>query len=319
MDERCARRPHDGRFEQGCGVDQRIAALAKAQYGIVGLGDLRELGLSSRAVRHRVASGRLHRVHAGVYAVGHPRITRDGRDLAAVLACGPGAGLSHRSAGARRGLRPSSRAVVDVITSRQGGRRRAGIDAHVSATLLPRDFSDVDGIRCTSVARTLLDLGAILPQREIERAFDRAEVLEVLDARQIEDVLARAGRHRGARVLRTVLDEHVAGSTLTRTKLEEAFLAICREVGLPRPAVNVWIPIEPLGYEADFLWRDRGLIAEVDGRNVHATRRAFEHDRRRDQQLMLAGFRVVRFTWRQVEREPRAVATAMRALLAQAA
>jgi len=168
-------------------------------------------------------------------------------------------------------------------------------------------------------ARTLLDLAATQPRRVVERAYDQAEVLEILDMREFDDVLARAGGHRGAGVLRSIVAEHVAASTLTRTELEEAFLAICRKVGLPRAEVNAWIPIEPLGYEADFLWRERGLIVEVDGRNVHATRRAFEHDRRRDQQLMLAGFRVVRFTWRQVEREPRAVATTMRALVAQPA
>ena len=318
MHEPCAKRSHGERFEQRSGLDRQIAARAAAQYGVITLSQLHELGLSGAAVRHRVAAGRLHRLHAGVYAVGHPHVTHDGWDLAAVLACGPGAGLSHRSAGARRGLRRCSRRVVDVITPRQGGRRRAGIDAHVSPTLLPRDFDLVDGIRCTTVARTLLDLAAIVPRRQLERAIDRAEVLRVLDMRSIEDVLARAGRHPGAGRLRAVLRDHAAGSTLTRNGLEEAFLAICRRAGLPRPAVNTWLAFEPTGYEPDFLWRREGLIAEVDGRDVHTTRSAFEHDRRRDQRLLLAGYRVIRFTWRQVTTEPGAVEAAMRALFAQA-
>jgi hypothetical protein len=232
-----------------------------------------------------------------------------------VLASGRGAALSHRSAADKRSLRPTSRFAIDITTTRQGGRRLRGIEAHTSATLLERDVELVDGIRCTTVARTMLDLAAAEPRRVVERVFDQAEVLEVLDARQIDDVLARAGGHRGAGVLRAVRDEHVAASTLTRSELEELFLAICRRGGLPAPAVSAWIALEPAGYEPDFLWRDQNLIAEVDGRTVHATRKAFEHDRRRDQRLMLAGYRVVRFTWRQVQRDSGTVLATVRELL----
>jgi hypothetical protein len=181
--------------------------------------------------------------------------------------------------------------------------------------LLTRDIGEVDGIRCTSVARTLLDLGAVLPRRAVERAFDQAEVLRVLDAREIEDVLARAGNHRGAGVLRAVLADHAVGTTRTRNDLEEAFLAICDAAGLPRPAVNAWIALDPTGYEADFLWRAEGLIAEVDGGASHGTSHAFISDRVRDQRLMLAGFRVVRFPWQQVFDEPETVAATVRELL----
>jgi hypothetical protein len=117
-------------------------------------------------------------------------------------------------------------------------------------------------------------------------------------------------------VLRAILDDHSPGSTLTRNDLEEAFLAISDKAGLPRPEVNVWIPLEPTGYEADFLWREHGLIAETDGRDVHTTRRAFVHDRRRDQRLMLAGYRVVRFPWQQVVHDPQEVEVTLRALAA---
>jgi hypothetical protein len=295
-----------------------IAELVASQHGVVALRQLLGLGLSARAVRDRVAAGRLHRIHAGVYAVGHAKLTRDGRYMAAVFACGEDSALSHRSSADKRGLRRTDRSSIDVTTVRRAGRGSAGIDAHTSVTLLPRDVTEVDGIRCTSVARTLLDLAAVLPRRDVERAFDQAEVLRVLDARKIEDVLARAGQHRGAGVLRAILDDHVPGTTLTPNKLEEAFLAICDKASLPRPVVNAWIALEPTGYEADFLWRDRGLIAETDGRDVHTTRRAFVNDRVRDQRLMLAGYRVVRFPWQQVFDDPRDVAATLRAVVAQA-
>ncbi len=177
--------------------------------------------------------------------------------MAAVLACGTDCALSHRSCADKRGLRRTARSGIDVISPRRAGRGHAGIDAHTSATLLPRDVETVDGIRCTSVARTLLDLGAVLPHRAVERAVDQAEVLRVLD--------------------------------------------------------------EPIGYEVDFLWPSPGLIAETDGRDPHSTRLAFEHDRVRDQRLMLAGYRVVRFPKRQVLEDPTSVAATMRTLLRGAA
>jgi hypothetical protein len=300
-------------------VERLLAELAFDQKGVVALWQLAERGLSARAVSHRVASGRMHRVHAGVYAIGHAPLTRDGWYMAAVLACGRDSALSHRSAAAKRELRATSRAAVDVTTPRQGGRGRKGIDAHHSTTLLPRDIEVVDGIRCTTVARTLLDLAAVVPRRAVERAFDQAEVLRVLDARQIEDVVARTRGHRGNAVLRSILDHHAPASTVTRNGLEEGMLAICRASGLPQPEVNARVGLEPTGYEADFLWRAQRTIVEVDGRDVHTTRRAFEEDRRRDQRLMLAGYRVVRFTWRQVTFNPREVEDTLGELLRHAA
>lgn len=303
------------RFEPHLPLDRRIAELAAAQHGVIALWQLVRLGLSAPGVRHRVSAGRLHRVHAGVYAVGHPRLTLDGHHMAAVLACGRDAALSHRSAAHRLGLRRTGRSGIDVISPRRPRRKRAGIDAHTSRTLLARDIVTVDAIPCTSVARTLLDLAAVLPRRAVQRAFDEAEVLRVLDARAIDDVLARNRGHRGAGALRATLDDHVAGSTRTRNDLEEAFLAITRHAGLPVPEVNVWLAFAPAGYEADFLFREQRLIVEVDGRATHGTRRGFEHDRRRDQRLMLAGWRVVRLTWRQVLEEPAGVAAIVRGLL----
>jgi very-short-patch-repair endonuclease len=300
-------------------LELAVGKLATAQHGVVTLSQLRALGLSSSAVRSRVACGRFHRVHAGVFAVGHAPLTRNGHYMAAVLTCGRGAVLSHRAAADLLDLRRSTRSTVDVTTPRRSGRERRGIDAHTSATLASRDVTVVDGIACTSVARTLLDLAAVAQRRVVERAFDQAAVLQLLDVRKIEDVLARASGHRAAGVLRAILTDHSREPALTRNDFEARFLAMCRHARLPQPEVNVWIAVAPTGYEADFLWRANGLIAEVDGRDVHTTRHAFEHDRRRDQRLMLLGFRVARFTWRQLLDEPRVVAETVGVLLAQAA
>jgi len=266
-----------------------------------------------------VSSGRLHRVHAGVFALGGGNLTAKGRWMAAVLACGDYAALSHRAAAALRGMRPDGRAAIDVTTSNgRGGRRHAGITAHVTRMLLPRDITIVDGIPCTSVARTLLDLAEVVDRRGLERAIDRAEVLRVLDMHGLSDVLDRANGRRGAKLLRAVLAEHYAGSTLTQSELEERFLLICLDAGVIAPEVNAWMPLPDEEIKVDFMWRTQRLIVEVDGRQAHGTRQAFERDRARDQRLMLAGYRVVRFTWRQITREPERVARTTRALLTQA-
>jgi hypothetical protein len=239
--------------------------------------------------------------------------------MAAVLACGRGAVLSHRSAAALWELRPSSRAAVDVSTPTRAGRRRDGIDVHRGAGLAARDVTTVDAIACTSVARTLLDLAEIVDPRGLERAIERAEILRLLDMRLLDDVLARARGRRGAGTLRAVLSHAEPAGTLTRSELEERFLAICRATGLPHPEVNAWLALHPNGVEADFLWRRQRLIAETDGRAVHATLRAFEGDRRRDQLLAVAGWRVIRFTYDQVARHPADVGATLAALLRPAA
>jgi len=313
------KREYASGFSPDTPLERRIAELAGGQHGVVALRQLVGHGLSADAVRKRVASGRLHRVHRGVFAVGHAPVTREGHYMAAVLACGEGAALSHREAAALWQLRQSNRATVDVTSPCRMGRALRGIDAHTSSTLLPRDIDIVNGIPCTSVARTLLDLAAILPRRAIERAIDQAEILQLLDAKPIQDILDRTHGHQGNAPLHSILNDHSPGSTPTRNDLEEAFLQICDNARLPRPEVNAWIPLEPIGYSADFLWRKHDLIAETDGRDTHTTRRAFEHDRRRDQQLMLAGYRVVRFPRRQVFEDPASVHATLRGLLQRAA
>ena len=205
---------------------------------------------------------------------------------------------------------------IDVTTPGERGYRRCGIRIHDGLTLTADAVTVVDSIPCTTLARTLLDIAEDATRREVERAVDRAAQRRLLDMAALDDVRARANGRRGAPLLRAVLDSHRAGSTLTRNELEERFLTICHAAAFPPDAVNAWIPYpDGSGAEADFLWRTQRLIVEVDGRETHGTAQAFESDRRRDQRLALLGWRVIRFTWRQVTYEPTYVTATLRGLL----
>ena len=209
--------------------------------------------------------------------------------------------------------------ATDVTVPGGSVRPRPGIETHRSSTLHPADITTINGIPCTTVARTLVDLGDVVSRREVEQAVNQAEVLRLFDGKAVNEALARAGPRRGAGILRVVLASYKQ-PTLTEKELEERFLALCRRTSLPSPAVNAWIACDDgVSYKADFLWRTEKLIAETDGRDVHTTRKAFEHDRLRDQRLTLAGYTVVRFTWRQVAGQPGSVAEALRGLLARLA
>jgi predicted transcriptional regulator of viral defense system len=299
-------------------VDTRIAALASRQHAVVSLEQLLELGLSVRAVSDRAAGGRLHRVHRSVYSI-VPRslLTDHGHYMAAVLACGPGALLSHRAAADVHGLRQSSATKIDVTIPGRNVRRHSGIALHRSTTLTAADAAVVDGIPCTSVARTLFDLAEVVVRRQAERAFDQAESLQVFDLRAIEDQLDRNRTRPGARRVRSILDEHYLGSTMTDSELEEAMLAVV--AGLPQPEVNVWLDLgdgEPL-IKADLLWRAQRMIVEVDGREHHGTRQSFDRDRRRDQRAAVAGLRVIRTTEPQIKRRPGELRATVATLLAE--
>jgi very-short-patch-repair endonuclease len=291
--------------------------LAERQHGVVSLSQLNALGLGKAAVAKRAANGRLHRVHRGVYAVGHARLTLPGRWMAAVLACGQKAVLSHRSAAGLWGLRPDNRANTDVSLPSRSARPRPGIDVHRSVTLTPADRTVKDGIPCTTLARTLLDLAEVDSPRGVERAIEQAEVLRLFDLRAVEEVIARANGRRGAAVLTAVL-ARLEEPALTDTELEERFLTLCRAASLPSPEVNEWLVIddEP-AIKADFLWREKRLVVETDGWESHGTRQAFERDRRRDERLKLAGYEPLRFTRRRIIAEPGGVMRTVAELLAR--
>jgi very-short-patch-repair endonuclease/predicted transcriptional regulator of viral defense system len=300
-------------------VEAAISAVAERQHGVVALGQLQFLGLGRAAVAKRARTGGLHRIHRGVYAVRHPRLTARGRWMAATLAYGPNALLSHRSAATLWGIHHGAEAKPHITLPGRSVRARAGMEVHASITLTHEDQASHDGIPCTSPARTLVDLGDVANRRTVQRAVDQAEVLRLFDLRAVEEALGRAGRRRGAGVLRAVLGEYT-GPTLTSEEFEERFLALCRAASLPEPEVNAWISLDDgLAYKADFLWREEGLVAETDGYRFHSSRRAFEHDRMRDQRLIAAGFTVVRLTWRQLTQEPDRVLSTVKKLLARLA
>jgi predicted transcriptional regulator of viral defense system len=301
------------------GVDLAIAELGVRQHAVVGFLQLCEPGLGARAIQLRAATGRLHRLYQAVYSlVPRELLTRDGAFMAAVLACGPDAAISYRSAAALHELRRTERSRIDVTIPQRSPRKHPGIDIHRSITLAPADVTTIRNIPCTTVARTLLDLGQVVNRREVARACDQAEILDAFDLGQLLDQIDRNLPRLAAKRLRAVLDEHYIGSTPTWSELEEEFVALCRDAGLPLPEVNVWITPddeEPWSIRADFVWREQRLIVQTDGRGTHRTAQAFEHDRREDQRLIAAGWTVIRTTWRQVTRRPREVARTISRLL----
>lgn len=227
--------------------------------------------------------------------------------MAAALAYGRGAVVSHRTAAALHDLRRTERANIDVTVPRRAARARPGIDVHRSTTLTAADVTLVNRIPCTTVARTLFDLTEVVNRRQAERAFDQADVIEVLNLRAIEDQLERNPRRAAASRVRSILDEHYIGTTLTESELEEAMFALCRRAGVKLPLVNRWLDFhdgEP-PIKADFLWPGERVIVETDGRRFHGTHQARERDPRRDQRAILAGWTPVRTTWRQVMHRPR--------------
>jgi hypothetical protein len=240
-------------------------------------------------MRRRVEIGRLHRVHQGAYAVGHPPLSQEARLMSAVLACGPGAVLSHRSAAELWRLMEGSSAVIDVMAPNRRGRMPVGINAHRDSSLIPVDRMTLHGIPCTTVPRTLLDLAAVVPVWELRKAISEAEVLRVLDHDAVRRLIKRSRGRRGVARLRMLMDDIHPDTKRTRSEMERLFLRMCERAGLPRPEVNVTLNLGD----------------------------AFQSDRRREQRLQLAGWRVSRCTWEQIDREPRSLAETIRGLLAQ--
>jgi very-short-patch-repair endonuclease len=261
----------------------------------------------------------LHRLHEGVYTVGHSLLTHEGRFMAAVLACGPGAVLSHGSAADLWGLRENRRHRIDVTAPGRRGRAPKGIDAHRHGSLVAADRTSVEGVPCTSMARTLLDLAGVIPVWELRKAVAEAEVLRVLDKGAVRSLVKRSRGRRGVARLRLLLEELDPDTKRTRSEMERLFLRMCTRAELPRPEVNVSLDVGNGHLEPDFLWRDARLIMEADSRRYHDTDSAFLNDRRREQRLQLVGWRVSRCTWAQIEYEPRVLAETIRGLLAQTA
>lgn len=267
--------------------DVEIARIAGGQYGAISSAQLQAAGLGRNAIAKRCGAGRLHRLHRGVYAVGHIAPSNERRWMAAVLALGEGAVLSHRSAAELWELLPSHEGPIDVSLPGRGGRqRREGIRVHRPRALEPREVTARRGIPITSPARTLADLKSTVPGHALRRATRQADFLGLPTGANIE------------------LDK-------TRSELERRFLWLCRHHHLPKPAVNMRIG----AMTVDFCWMEQRLIVETDGYKSHRGKAAFEADRARDLRLRALGYQVVRLSHRQVFDEPWSVLTALRPLL----
>jgi hypothetical protein len=289
--------------------DLVIAWFSERQHGVMTRRQLLAAGVSDREIRRRVAIKRIRRVHDGVYEI--PRATRKQIALftAAVLACGDGAVLSHRSAAAHWGLRPQSTGPVTVSVPRRA-RQRAGLRIY-EARLDVRDLAQQGGLPCTTVARTLIDSAAERTAQDLKRMLERAQILRIFDKREFDDALTRANGRRGVGTLRELLAALTDDVPPTRSELERRFLDLIAAASLPSPIANGTV----CGHEVDFHWPHARLVVETDGAETHATLTAFHRDRERDLDLQLHGWDVIRITWGQLVDEPERVIALLRGRL----
>jgi very-short-patch-repair endonuclease len=280
--------------------DAAVVAHARRQHGVVTTAQLVDAGLGRGAIARRVQRGWLVPLFRGVYQVG-PVVAPQAREMAAVLACGPTAALSHHTAAALWSIRLHTGAIHVTVTGHQP-RNKPGLRIHRSHSL---NAAVLHGLPLTTPTRTLIDLAPHLRQHELDRATEQVQVLKLATR---DEIAAQLDKQRGVKALRAALFDEPA---LTRSEAERRLLDLVREAGLPRPETNVKVD----GCEVDLLWRAQRLIVEVDGYAFHGGRAAFERDRRRDAALQAAGYRVVRFTWRQITGEPHAVVARLATLL----
>jgi very-short-patch-repair endonuclease len=290
-------------------TERALGRLAARQHGVLSLLQLREHGLSDKAIHGRVKSGRLRRLYRGVYAVGPMALTQRGRELAAVLACGEGAALSHHSAAHEWSMMERPSREIHVTCSRFRP-PRPGIVVHRSP-LGELDRVVLNGIPVTTVARTIVDFADVATDDELVGLVDRAEARRIFNLAEIRAAQERAPNRRGRHKLERVL-RRWQPPPFTRAESERLFLALCKRYELPRPMVNVWLGEQ----EVDFYWEAQRVVVEVDGGSTHMTRRAFEEDRRRDRRLAVMGILVLRVTWRDLHHRQAEVAGQLNAVLA---
>ena len=290
-----------------------MAEIAARQHRVVARQQLLAAGLSPGQIRQMLEGHRLLELHRGIYAVGTPDPGPSGRLIAAVLACGDGAVLSHRSAAVHHGLLRHKAGPVEVTIPRsRGPSPRRGIHLHCSPSLLPLDTTRRHNIPCTTVERTLVDLAATHP-KELKRAVDQAFVKKLIGRTRMAVALERAQGRIGTPHLRRELAGLLPQLSLTRSELELRFLQMLKKANLPEPLVNRHRET----HRVDFHWPANDLVVETDGRGVHDNPHSFEEDRRRDLDLELAGHRVIRLSWRQVKEEPGRIAELLAMRLAQ--
>jgi very-short-patch-repair endonuclease len=274
---------------------------------VIALYQLLALGYTRRAVEHRIAIGRLHRLYRGVYAVGRPEVSRRGQWMAAVLACRLEVVLSHETAAALWGICGECGTVIHVTGPRARDHRWPGIVVHRSQTLGEQDLTHRANIPVTTPVRTLIDLGTRLPSHALEAAVNEADKLELISPPALRAALNDRRRQRGVRPLRELLDR--GEFVLTDSELERRFLPIARRASLDEPLTQQWVN----GFRVDFYWPDLRLVVETDGLRYHRTPSEQTRDRVRDQAHVAAGLIPLRFTHWQVRYDSGHVERTLRA------
>jgi Transcriptional regulator, AbiEi antitoxin/Protein of unknown function (DUF559) len=295
----------------GAQVEAPLAWLAARQHGVVAARQLATLGISRSVIRRLRERGWLFLIHRGVYAVGHPRLTLHGRWMAAVLACGPEAVLSHHQAAALYDLRRAPWSPIHVTTPRL--REHAGVDCHVARGLRGRPRVIVDGIPVTSVERVFLDMATMLGAQPLRSLLEAAQRRGSFDYDRILRTIKRSNGHRGIAPLRGALALLGDSAPATRSELEILFLELVRAAGLPEPSVNV----VAVGNVVDFHWPQFNLVVEVDSWEYHRLRQPFEEDKRRGNRMELAHVMVLRYTDVRLREEPERVIAELRAAMAR--
>lgn len=283
--------------------------MAKEQHGVVARRQLLDLGLSAQAIQHRVSKGRLHRIHSGVYAVGRPDLTRHGRWMAAVLAGGPHAVLSHGSAGTLWGISAPLRSPIEISVRSSSAHRRPSLRINRRPGLSVSDIVRRDGIPVTGVVRTFLDLAMRLDGARLERAINEADRLDLINPEALGEALDRYPGQRGVGPLKAILGARAF--RLTDSELERRFLRLVVAAQLPAPVTGVRLN----GFTVDFYWPDLSLVVETDGLRYHRTPAQQARDRLRDQAHTTAGLTSLRFTHAQVHFEADYVAETLVAVV----
>jgi Protein of unknown function (DUF559) len=301
MERTSAERPKD---------PARLAALLDRQHLVVSLWQLADCGYSEWAVRRAVAAREFRRLHRGVFTTGGPRLTFSARCMAAVLACGLDAVLSHHAAAALHDLRPVPQGAIDVTAP--GKRRHRGVRSHVSS-IARHQRTEIDGIAVTCLERTYLDYAERATSRQLLAALEAGERRNVLDIRRLRMVIDDSPGRRGLKPLSHAMAQLTDDPAWTQSPAEDLFLELIAAAGLPLPRANVLIE----GVVVDFVWPQQRLIVEIDGFAFHRTHAAFENDRRRDRELQKRGWRVIRVTYRQLQEEPHTVIKDVAHMLSQ--
>jgi len=289
-----------------------LAGLAGKQHGVVARRQLLPPGFTRHEVQDRLDTGRLHRIHRGVYAVGHRKLTLKGRWMAAVLACGPEAFLSHRTALALWDLQQKESGAIEVTVRGPGKPGPHGVLVRCTRVLAGHDVTEVDGIPVTSLAWTMVDYAATATQRQVRSVLEALERRRIYIGRELDELLERTQNRKGVRTLRKAIAEITGPAPWHQSVLEDRFHELVRGSDLPDYEANVLVE----GELVDALWRKQRVIVELDGFAFHKSRAQFEADRRRDAKLTVAGYRILRVTQQRLQNEPEAVLAEIRALLA---